>query len=284
MPFDKYSPTRKYVAEHCLNYCKRILGRNGLIVGQEISGTINWVPAFYLKPSPIRMIAVHASARVDLLQALKIAIFDVLRHPIPISIYLAIPLESYQSDNRQEKTFRVLNAGIGIITVTDNGTTVIQNECNPLIQFISQQEIDSKLKGLTPLIKRHMQSAYSTYKHNSDQGLQQACQVVEGLISCIAESCIRKSWLPDPLPATTFNIITELLTVSQLADQRSALGCASHFMSSYRNPSSHAPRSAKKAYERLNKCRAGFLLSLEVACNLRNLMQIKNIKTSLNIP
>jgi hypothetical protein len=52
-----------------------------------------------------------------------------------------------------------------------------------------------------------------------------------------------------------------------------ALGAARKFTKDFRNIASHAPKSAREAAEKINKCKAGFLDGISVAAKLRGVAQ-----------
>ena len=63
-----------------------------------------------------------------------------------------------------------------------------------------------------------------------------------------------------------------------LTDESTILGAIGHFVSKYRNPSSHPPQSAKDVYAKYLECKEAFMSALGLICDLKNAMKNKNIQ------
>jgi hypothetical protein len=86
-----------------------------------------------------------------------------------------------------------LQHGFGIITVDDDGKVRQQHTCVPLTQHISEEQLKAELSGINSSVRNKFEQAHSSYLANEGQGLQQAGQIVEAMISSIAAQAAKKS-------------------------------------------------------------------------------------------
>lgn len=271
MPFDTFDPRLKAIAEKAVAYCKSKYGSNGLKTEVEIAAQVGWVPSFYLKPSKYRIVAFEVEDNLYP-EALKIAAHDVsLYDGSPISVYQVCSLQTFQSDPKQAKINLLLQHGFGIITVDDDGHTKFQHKCIPLTQHISEEQLKSELSGLNHTIRVKFNEAHSTYLTNEGQGLQQAGQIVEGIISSIADQAAKKNVITLAEAAGPLaDAIDALYASNTFKNHRAALGGARDFVKEFRNVASHAPKNAKQAAEKIKKCKTGFLDGINVAKKLQH--------------
>jgi hypothetical protein len=272
MAFDTLSDRLKIVANGSLTKCRGEWGGNGLRMEAPIATPIGWLPTFYLKPSRVLIIAVEAND-VIFPEMLKIAAHDIEHYDFPIAIYQACSLDVYQNDSRLARVNLLRDHGFGLITVDDEATAMIQIRAEPLAQHITPERFDSGIRALTPRLKVKFRGAYSTYKTNIVQGLQEAAQIVEAVIICIAGQAAATGIVSKSTSKkATAKIIDVLYNTTAFANHRAALGGARSFVREYRNPPSHPARTPKEAAERIRKCKAGFFEALRVAAELRSVI------------
>jgi hypothetical protein len=273
MAFDTYSQRLQLVALKALSHCKDRYGANGLKMEQAIDTSISWRPSFHLRPTRFLIVAVEAADNLYP-EALKGAAHDISHFDHPIAVYQACSLDVYQSDPKQAKISLLRRHGFGILTVDSDGRVTVQHTCIPLAQHISTEELDSQMAGLNHKLKVLFRAAHTTYLTNEGQGLQQAGQIVEGLVYSIAKQAadaniIPKAVLKQPLA----DMIDELYKTNQFKDHRAALGGAREFVKDFRNVASHAPKTAKAAADKIRKCKTGFMDAIAISMKLRAVMQ-----------
>ena len=176
MTFPTLSARLNAVANASFAFCRARFGKTGAKCDEEIDREIGWKPTFQLK-SGVKLIAVEVEDNLYP-EILKIAAHDISHSDTPIVVYQACTLEAFQLDTKQAKINKLKEHGFGIITVDDSGAAVIQHKAVPLIQHISEKEIDAELKGLTPKLKVAFREAHNTYVTDAGQGLQAAGQIV----------------------------------------------------------------------------------------------------------
>jgi len=273
MPFDNLTPALKAVAAKALELCKKRYGANGLKVEEGISPQIGWRPTFFLRPQRFLILAVEVDDNLYP-EALKGAAHDIGHFDSPIAVHQACSLGAYQSDPKQTKINLLRERGFGIITVDDEGVATIQHTCVPLAQHISVAALESEISGLNPVLKVKFKSAHATYSANEGQGLQQAGQIVEGLIMSIATQASKKGIVGNGVPKLALaDAIDELYSKKDFKDHRAALGDARAFVKEFRNTASHTPRSATQAAEKIKQCKTGFLDAVSVSKKLRDAMR-----------
>lgn len=281
MPFDTFTPRLKNVATKALAYCRKRYGGASLKTGVEIASSVSWRPTFFLKPTKFLILAVEVEDNLYP-QALKGAAHDIGHYDFPIAVYQACSLDVFQSDPNHTKVNLLRNHGFGIITVADNETVTVQQSTIPLAQHISPQLLDTELAGLNLALKPKLRAAHTTYLTNEGQGLQQAGQIVEGLILSIATQAAKAGLVAAGVPkANQAEMIDALYESKSFKDHRAALGAARDFVKDFRNTASHAPINAKQAADKIRKCRTGFLDAIAVSKKLRNAMQILGYKIKL---
>jgi hypothetical protein len=235
---------------------------------EEIDVSIKWRPTFYLKQNAVSIIAVEVAENL-FPEILKIAADDIRHFDAPITVYQACPLDVYQNDPDQAKINLLRERGIGIMTVDDEGRVTTQHAGIPLAQNISAKQLEAELLELSKPFKVEFRAAHTTYRTNVIAGLQQASQVVEGIVKSFAEQAVKRNFLTPFRPNLDLADVIDLLyDCPQLKNHRAAFGAARGFVKNYRNAASHPASSAKKAAERIRKCRAAFLEAISVTNNL----------------
>jgi hypothetical protein len=262
VPFTFLAPHLFTVAQQALAHCKSQYGAQGLKIEEGINTSISWRPTFYLKPRKFELFAVEVN---DLIfpDAIKGAAHDIRHYDGLIRVSQVIPLEVYQTDRGQTRIKLLRNQGFGAITVDNEGDVVTQFDCVPLSQFITDTELEESIKELPSQIKVRLRTAHKTYLTNPTQGVQDAGQILEGLILSIAKQSARSTNISNTtLKGTAANLIDAMYTSTYFKDHRAALGGVRNFMAEYRNPTSHAPKTAKVAAQRVRNLREGFIHAL----------------------
>lgn len=283
MPFDTLKPRLRQVAESSLRYCVQRYGRNRLQIEVEIDKAISWAPTFHLRTNKPLIVATEVS---DVLypHILKIAAHDILKCNYPIAVYLACPLEVYLADTSQQSVNLLRRDGFGLITVDDQGRAVVQQSSIALAQHISDRDLDAAIRDLTPKLKVAFRSSHATFLVNEGQGLQQAGQIVEAIVGCMAKESAAKGYVPvgtDKRKAS--EMIDELYLSPDWRDHRAALGGARNFIKEYRNIASHPARTAIQAIEKIQKCKQGLLDAIRISGELKDAMRQKGLKISIHI-
>lgn len=274
MPFDTMSEHLRRVALASLGFCKQRWGQSGLRIEQGIDASIGWRPSFHLTIGK-SILAVEVE---DFLypEILKVGAHDIGHFDAPITVYQACSLEAYQADPKQSRIKLLKDHGFGILTVDDVGVVTLQHRSIPLSQHISSGVFEGQLARLPSAVRVAFVAAFDTYQSNEGQGLQQAGQIIEGLVYCLAKHSARNGVIGQPANnAGPADLIDELYATNAFRPHRAALGGARDFVREFRNTASHAPRSAKQLAEKIRKCRAGFLDALSVAHKLIDTMRAK---------
>lgn len=269
MVFDTLSPRLKFVAEKSLTHCKARYGGNGVKIEEGISETIMWRPSFFLKAGKHKIVAVEVEDNLYP-ESLKGAAHEISHYDFPVSVFQACSLEAYQNDPRHAKVNALRSHGFGIITVDDNGTVVIQQTCVPLAQHISVEVLEREIRELSSPLKVAFRSALDVYHANEGQGLQEAGQIVEAIISSLATQATKKGVITSATlgKALAFQI-DDLYAAGTFQNHRAALGGARDYIKEFRNTASHPPKTAKHAAEKIRKCRKGFLDAIAIAVKLK---------------
>ena len=269
MAFDTLDARLKTIAEKALKYFTSKYGNNGVKTDTGIAPEIGWTPTFYLRPGGFRIVAVEVADNLYP-QALRIGATDIQRYDgAPISVYQVCSLQVYQGDKNQTNINLLLRHGFGIVTVDDNGNVKPQHKCIPLAQHISEEELKSELSGLNKALRMLFEQAHSTYLTNEGQGLQQAGQIVEAMVSSIAKRAAKKNVITmAQATGKLADVIDYLYAAKGFKNHRAALGGARDFVKDFRNVASHPPKNAKEATKKVKKCRTGFLDAVGIAKKL----------------
>lgn len=273
MAFDTLSDRLKIVANGSLAKCRAEWGAAGLKKEEPIDGSIGWTPTFHLHPTKALIVGVEVS---DIIfpEMLKIAAHDIEHYDFPIAIYQACSLDVFQRDTRMVRVNLLREHGFGLITVDDQGTAVIQNRAPAYAQHIPPERFDHAISSLTPNLKVRCRGAYSTYQTNIVQGLQEAAQIIEALVICIATQAEADGKIPAKMiRKDAADIVDVLYATAAFKDFRAVLGGTRSFLREYRNPPSHPARTPPEAADRIRKCKSGFFEAVRLAGELRLLIQ-----------
>lgn len=283
MPFETLSERLRIVATRSLAFCKERYGGNGVKVDQGIDDAIMWRPTFYLKVGKFKLIAVEVEDNLYP-GSLKGAAHEISHYDFPIAVYQACTLEAYLGDPNHKNINLLKSHGFGIITVDKDGNAAIQHNCVPLAQHISPESFDRSIVKLSRQMKVAFRSAYAVYQTNETQGLQDAGQIVEAILTSIADQAVKRGDLAATAPGRALaNRIDDMYTAQALAGHRAALGGAREFVQEFRNTASHPARTAKEAAEKIRKCRSGFLDAISIASKLRALAKAKGYTIRLHV-
>lgn len=251
-----------------LEYLKRHFGRNGLKQNQEIDPEIHWTPSYHVKVGGALIVAAEVSDELYP-RIVKEALADIRQYDRPISIYVVCPLEVYTADVKQTIVSQLVKQGIGVITINDSGKAMLQHPCTPVVQNISEDELEGLIKPLTSKLKNKFRSVRETYQTNTGQGLQEAGQVVEAILKSVAESAGSRGWVSSGIQGNqAAAIIDELWDSPQFTAHRAALGGARNFVKGYRNIASHPEKTSRELLDKINKCRKGILDAVRTANEL----------------
>jgi len=264
-----------------LRYLKANFGQNGLKTNVEIDPNISWVPSFHLRSRRVLRVAAEIS---DVLypQIIKEAFADVMQFAEPISVYVVCPLEVFMADQKQLTVARLKRHGIGIITVDDLGKATLQCPCTPLVQNISEEEMEDKIRSLTPTLQNKYRGVRRTYQTNVGQGLQEAGQIIEAFVRAVGERAAKKGWMSAVGKGmTAADIIDSLWACKQFKDHRAELGGARNFIKDFRNTSSHPERTSKELLQKIKKCRIGVLEAVRITHELLSTARALSLRVDL---
>lgn len=254
------------------DYCVQRYGKNGLKIESGIVSALSWSPTIQLKKGTHELLAVEVCE--DLFpQVLKLVYSDITHDckDIPITVYVGCPLDAFLDDKTQSTVKKLKERGIGLLTVAQDGTVTEQFSTIPLIHHIPDADISTLVKPLPSAIKVKLRDSFDVYRQNSYQGLQEAGQIIEGLIFSLAIQANKKGWIaakPEKDAAATILDLMYQSNETSLQHNRAALGRARSFMKQYRNMVSHAPKSLKAAAERYRLCHMGFREACGTALDL----------------
>ncbi|WP_148650871.1 hypothetical protein [Sphingopyxis granuli] len=283
MTFETLSERLRVVAVRALAFCKERYGSNGVKIEEGIDDAIMWRPSFYLKVGKFKLIAVEVEDNLYP-GSLKGAAHDISHYDFPIAVYQACTLEAYLGDPNHKNINLLKNHGFGIITVDEDGNAVIQHSCVPLAQHISPDSFERAISKLSPKMKVAFRSAYAVYQTSETQGLQDAGQIIEAILTSIADQAVKKGDLTASSSGGALaNRIDNMYGAQPLAGHRAALGGAREFVQEFRNTASHPAKSAKQAAEKIRKCREGFLDAINIASKLRALAKAKGYTIKLHV-
>ena len=277
MAFEVLDPRMQLVAQRSLAECRNKYGSKSLKIELGLAAAIQWRPTFFLKPSKFEILAVEVS---DILypESLRGAASEIMRYHAPICVYQACSTEAFLTDKKQHRTKLLKENGFGLITVDVDGDVHFQHSCVALAQHISNSELDDAVRGVPQRIKQHFQTAYQSYCADPEQGLQRCGQIVEGVMQCLIKHAIATGNLPTTQSGVALaNQIDALYGCQPYHKYRAQLGGARQFVQSYRNPTSHAPRTAQEAHARFRLCRKGFMEAVNIVIGLLQIAKSLNV-------
>lgn len=283
MAFDTFDQRTRQIAERALAHCRHQFGGAGMVTEKGISADIAWRPTFYCKPTPTLIVAVEVD---ELLypEVLKGAAHDIGFYDAPIAVYQACSLESYQNDKKQIKINALRQHGFGIITVDEDGLAVIQHRSVPLAQHMAPEHVEAAIKPLTAKLKVAFRAAYDTYKTNIGQGLQQAGQIVEAIVSSISSQEVKNGTVTlSAVKGSVSNAIDSLYQDKSFVGERAELGAARAFINEFRNTASHPAKSAKQAAQKMRSCKTGFDNAISTAVKLQRVSKKHNLKMNVHL-
>jgi hypothetical protein len=283
MTFDTLSARLKLVAEKSLFYCKARFGGNGVKIETGISDKIMWRPSYFLRAGKYKIIAVEVEDNLYP-ESLKGAAHEISYFDFPVAVFQACTLDAYQSDPKHLKVNSLKSHGFGIITVDDDGNVAVQQTCIPLAQHISADVLEREIHELSKPLKVAFRSAHDVYHANEGQGLQEAGQIIEAIISSLAAQAQKKGVVPKATlgKALAFQI-DDLYAEGAFKDHRAALGGARDFIKEFRNTASHPPKNAKQAAEKIRKCRKGFLDAIAIATKLKGVASALKYQIKIHV-
>ncbi|RYC31038.1 hypothetical protein D3273_16025 [Lichenibacterium minor] len=282
MPFETLTERLQAVATTSLNHFVARYGSHGLKIENGIADSISWRPSFYLRPAKYHIVAVEVEDNLYPI-SLKGSAHEISIYELPISVYQACSLEAYLADTRQREINALKQHGFGIVTVDENSHLTVQHSCIPMAQFISKEQFDSRISSVGSTLKPSLKSAYETYSVRTNQGLQEAAQVVEGVITSVVYQAVKKGILTNSQASKPLaDQIDALYATNNFKPYRAALGGARDFVKQYRNSTSHSPASAKQASERARMARNGFLDSILICENLYKMSKAMKYKIHIH--
>lgn len=288
MPFSVLSPSLAIaVAEPVYQFCTSRFGKNGLKIDSGIQPNLSWSPTIQLKRGKFELIAIEVSEDLYPL-ILKMVAHDIRQDcpDIPVTVYVACPLESYLADTKQTTVRKLREHGFGLLTVDDTGQVTEQFRAIPLIHHIAENELNNGIKNLPSSIKVKFKDAFEVYKTNSYQGVQEGGQLVEGLVFSLAKHSQKKGWISLKKNSSAADAVDALYEsgTNDLKQQRAVLGKARFFLKSFRNMASHPPKNLKDAAQRIKLCRQGFVDSINTASELCDTLKKLKFTVKLYIP
>jgi hypothetical protein len=267
-----------------IEYFKATYGSvNSLKVEEELHQLVSWRPTFYFKKTKFNFIACEVSETL-LPQLLDSAAADLINNAvnIPTSVYVICPHSAYAAAKNGDLE-KVRSRGYGVITVDEHKHARTQIDCIPLIHHISRGVLEQYVRSMKGQIKVAVADAYTTYCTNAEQGVQQSAQIIENLITLMAEKCVVNNMLTRVETSAAKNIDALYSCATQkITDYRAVWGDARSFMKFSRNAFSHAPTTQAEAAERMKNCKKGFLDSLDLINKLTSAITGCGFKVKLH--
>ena len=260
--FGNLSPPLEATAQRGLTYCRNHFGSKGLKIEEGIHSSISWRPTFIIKPRAFEICAFEVN---DIIfpDVIKGAAHDIRHYPGLIRVIQVCPMSAYQADKDQRKINTLRAQGFGLLTVGNEGDVVEQFGCVPLAQFITTNELEGIIRELPTALRVRVREAHKTYLVTPTKGVQDCGEILEGLIGSIARQSIPKTQITrSHLRKSAANLIDDMYSEEYFKDHRATLGGVRSFLKLYRNPASHAPKTAKEAAERVRNVREGFVNAL----------------------
>lgn len=281
------APLISSVAEPVLAFCTDRYGKNGLKIETGIQPNLGWSPTIQLKRGKFELIAIEVSD--DLYPYILKTMAHEIRHDcpdIPVTVFVACSLDAYLADTKQTIVRKLKGHGFGLLTVDDTQHVTEQFGAIPLIYHIPENEFTDGISTLPSSIKVKFKDAFGTYQTNAYQGLQEAGQLVEGLVFCLANHCKKNGWMTYQKTTPAAGVVDALYesTVQDLKQQRASLGKVRYFLKNYRNMASHPPKNMKDAAQRIKFCRQGFIDSFNTASELTQTLKQLKITAKLYMP
>ena len=202
---------------------------------------------------------------------------------MPITVYSICPEQGYLANQADFK--RLVADGFGLLTVDDSGNAQIRSDAIPLIQQITQVELDADIKGLPKKLKGRLAQAFVRYKQSAPAGAADIAEVIEGLVLHAGQEAAKKNWISaaDAKPGASARTLSAMAGASQCKNAAAAVGAAQAFISMYRNPSHHFPKDRRQAAKKYRDCRHGFLEGLKKTTFFREQMQSIGLSGNISL-
>lgn len=213
----------------------------------------------HFAPTKYLIVAVEASEK-PYPDILRIRYPDILNIHIPIAVYCCCPEEAYLKKEHQKDIKDLRAHGFGLLTVDEDGNVTERFDCIPLIQHISESEIEGEIKSLPKAIRLRFREAYKKYNGHPVSGLQDVTEIVEDIVYGAIQHAVKKKMLDDKVLKETSatKSVRNLFGAPPLENKHACQGGLTYFFSKYRNVAHHSPKSRKQAYEKFMNCREGF--------------------------
>lgn len=264
MPWTGYGPSDKFLGEAAIVHLRALYEKPTIRINEEIDSKLRWRPTLNFAPDKFRIIAVEASEK-PYPDILRITYPDIINVHVPIAVYSCCPEESYLKKEHQKDIKAMRAHGLGLITVDEDGNVTDRFGCIPLIQHISESEIEAEIKKLPKPVRLRFKEAYSKYSGNPVSGLQDATEIVEDLVHGAIQQAVKKKELAEKTLGETSatKAVTVLFTVPSISSNHGCRAGLTHFFATYRNVAHHSPKSRIQAYNKFMKCREGFRAAID---------------------
>ncbi|RPF72149.1 hypothetical protein [Aurantiacibacter spongiae] len=235
-------------------------------VGTEIDKNLRWVPTLNCAVNKHLML-------IEVSEKVYPAIFrmrhaDMAEVQKPIAVYCVCPEEAYLNDQKDAND--LIRHGFGLFTVNAEGEVVKKSAAIPIVQHITDSDYNADVKGLTPKVRREVQSSFEVYKGDSPAGVASITELVEGMVMKAAKEAVRKGWMTKKdANSTLANVIIKMRSLAQFGKAEIKLSGAGAFVSRIRNAAHHYPKSQKQAHQKYRDCRHSFLDGIRVLKDLQ---------------
>lgn len=264
MPWSGLEPSAQSLGKAAQSYFvdQGMASLASISIDKEINRSIPWRPTLWFKGAGHTTIALEVSPEIPYPMALKINTAEILHANIPITVYAACPEEIFLKNQSevQKEIQRLRDHGFGLLTIDSEGRVTKQFGGQPLIQYIPEDDFKRETKGLPVSIARELREAFDVYKSKPSAGLANVGETVEAATNCAKKAILKKGWATEADMKTSLAAhLNCMLSLAQLNNAKAGIGRMRSFVNEYRNPSHHAPKSQKAAYERYYGCKHGFL-------------------------
>lgn len=258
-----------YLVEAAQEYFDRQYERPGIQVFTELDRNLEWRPSLHFKGPNHQIIAAEATEE-PFPSIMKVWAQDVLQVYKPVSVYVICPENAVLAKSNQPHVRNLREYGFGLLTVNDELIVTQQFDCIPLILHIPEQEFFSAIRGITrKAVRLRVKDAFRRYQTGPRNAVQELRQLLEDLVNGTVREAIDAGHLPAGVAdAPLANKVDELQTTPGFTGSRAELAGVRHFIATYGNPASHAPRTATQAYQELEQCKVGFRTGVQIVKGL----------------
>ncbi len=282
MPVQPFGQSDEFLIDAAVKFFSDYYENPTIKINEEIDERLNWRPSIHFKAKKFLTIIAEVSPEKLYPEIFNMQLANILDIHMPISIFSVCPEELYLNSNNQKEAKSLRAHGYGLLTIDNTKKATKRFGCIPIIQHISEDEFKKEIELLPKKIKVELKDAFERYQDKSDSGMQKITELVEAIVLDAGKKSAKKNWISNTtVKGGASNILDEMLKETQFQHETAPIGGMRSYLKDYRNPSHHAPRSKKQAYEKFQDCQHGFREGIKVIKRFRFAM--KQIGIQINI-